>query len=135
MLNLSIDPEKVERIIWGARAFDTKEAESDPDSGSNGADDAMVDILEDTEEDSIGEQLAEVIRGLDEDEQVDLVALAWVGRGTYSIAEWDEARQQASEAHNGRTAEYLLSLPMLGDYLEEGLCALLETESEEESSV
>jgi hypothetical protein len=49
------------------------------------------------------------------------VALAWLGRGTYDIDEWHDAVQTARDAHNARTAEYLLGLPLLGDYLEDGL--------------
>ena len=32
-----------------------------------------------------------------------------------------EARQEAARLHNNRTAAYLLTKPMLGDHLEEGL--------------
>jgi hypothetical protein len=65
-----------------------------------------------------------MIRNLDEDEQVRLVALAWVGRGTFAASEWKDAVNQARAAHNNRTAEYLIGLPLLGDYLEEGLAAV-----------
>jgi hypothetical protein len=129
---LDIDPLKVRQIIEQARVFDVKEEVSDPDSGSNGADDMMADILEDLADDATGDELAECIRGLDLDEQINLVALAWIGRGTYDAAEWAEAVAEARRAHNGRTAEYLLSLPKLGDYLEEGLSAVEEKEDEED---
>jgi hypothetical protein len=129
---LQIDPEKVATIIEQARVFDAKEALSDPDSGSNAADDGMVDILEDGAEDATHGELMECIRGLDEDEQIALVALAWIGRGTYDISEWQDAVAEARRAHNDRTAEYLTSLPKLGDYLEEGLCAIKEAEAAEE---
>lgn len=128
---LAINPEKVRRIIAEARVFDAKEADSDPDSGSNPTDDGVADVLEDQPDDATPEVLAEYIRNLDEDEQVELVALAWVGRGTYSPEEWDDAVAEARRAHNKRTAEYLFSLPMLGDYLEEGL-SIIEEEDENE---
>ena len=123
---LEINPEKVIAIIEKARMFDAKEEVSDPDSGSNATDDDMRDILEDLRDDSTGQELLDLIRGLNVDEQVDLVALAWVGRGTYGRSEWNEAIGQARAAHNMHTAEYLMGLPMLGDYLEEGLAALEE---------
>ena len=63
--------------------FDSKEEDSDPDSGSNATDDGMADVLEDQPNDATQQELAEFIRGLDVDEQVELVALAWVGRGTW----------------------------------------------------
>ena len=129
---LDIDPEKVRQIIDQARMFDAKEELSDPNSGSNPADDMMADVLEDLRDDATASELAECIRGLDEDEQVDLVALAWIGRGTYEASQWEEALPEARRAHNARTAEYLLSLPKLGDYLEEGLSAIEEKEDEEQ---
>ncbi len=130
---LGINPDKVRQIIQEARMFDAKEAVSDPDSGSNAADDGMVDVLEDIAEDDTYAELAANIRSLDEEEQVNLVALAWLGRGTYSVEEWDEALTEARHAHNKRTAEYLTSLPKLGDYLEDGLAAVENREDEAES--
>jgi hypothetical protein len=121
---LGINPAKVRHIITRARVFDAKEGVSDPDPGSNATDDAMADILEDFADDATYQELAEFIRSLDEEEQINLVALAWIGRGTYAAAEWTEALSEARAAHNARTAEYLTQLPMLGDYLEEGLAAL-----------
>jgi hypothetical protein len=127
-VELGINPDKVCHIIAKARAFDAKEGNSDPDSGSNPADDEMLDVLEDLPDavDATRLELLEFIRALDEDEQIDLVALAWVGRGTYEIYDWREARSVARTEHNKRTAEYLLKLPLLGDYLEEGLAAFGE---------
>jgi hypothetical protein len=127
-VELGINPDKVCQIIVKARAFDAKEGVSDPNSGSNAADDGMTDVLEDLPDDvdATRLELLEFIRALDEDEQLNLVALAWVGRGTYEISEWHEAMSVARSEHNKRTAEYLLKLPLLGDYLEEGLAAFGE---------
>jgi len=124
-VELGINSDKVCHVIAKARAFDAKEEMSDPDSGSNAADDGMADVLEELPDDidATRLELLEFIRGMDEDEQTNLVALAWVGRGTYDIGEWREALNQARTQHNKRTAEYLLGLPLLGDYLEEGLAA------------
>ncbi len=129
---LEINPEKVRHIITEARVFDSKVADSDPDSGSNPSDDREADVLEDIPTDATAQELAEYIRALDVDEQVDLVALAWIGRGTYGVSEWDEAVAEARRAHNKRTAEYLFSLPLLGDYLEEGLARIEDAEDEED---
>lgn len=131
---LGINPEKVRQVITEARTFDAKEEVSDPDSGSNGADDGMADILEDFADDATYAELTEFIRSLDEEEQTNLVALAWIGRGTYEASEWEEALAEARRARNARTAEYLVSLPKLGDYLEEGLAQMEDTEGEEEQS-
>ena len=121
--DLGINPEKVCHVIVKARAFDVKEAPADEDSGSNAADDGMTDVLEDFPDDPTYRELTAFIRALDEDEQVWLVALAWIGRGTFDAKDWMEALRQAREQRNARTAEYLTGLPLLGDYLEEGLAA------------
>ena len=123
MPELSISPEKVAFLIEKAREFDVKEAASDPDSGSNAADDDMVDVLEDTPDDPVVAELTGFINALSEDEQIDLVALMRLSRGDGTIEDWDDIRRQAAEGHNKRTASYLLGEPMLGDLLAEGLDA------------
>ena len=130
---LGIAPEKVRFVIVKARQFDVKEADSDPDEGSDAIDDDMSDVLEDKpEEDAVRQELTEFINGMDEEEQINLVALAWLGRGTYGIDEWNEAVDTARTEHNKRTAQYLLGLPLLGDYLAEGLEAFGESFDDEE---
>jgi Protein of unknown function (DUF3775) len=119
--SLSISPEKVCFFILKAREFDVKDAVADPDSGSNASDDAMIDVLEDHADDPTQQELRSFIDALTEDEQVDLVALTWLGRGDGTIDEWDELRAEAARLHNNRTAAYLMGKPMLGDHLEEGL--------------
>jgi Protein of unknown function (DUF3775) len=90
-------------------------------SGSNASDDGMLSVLEDHSDDPVRTELTAIIRGLNEDEQIDLVALTWLGRGDGELDDWDDIRAEASRAHNKRTAEYLLGIPLLGDLLEEGL--------------
>ena len=121
-----ISRDKVCYVIARARQFDVKEADSDPDSGSNAADDGMTDVLEDKASDPTARELIAFINGMNVDEQVALVALAWVGRGTFDKSDWDEAVETARSEHNRRTAQYLLGLPLLGDYLNEGLAAFGE---------
>ena len=58
-----------------------------------------------------------------------LVALMWVGRGDYSLEEWEEALQFAEETWTENTAEYLIGTPLLADYLAEGL-QQFETEAD-----
>jgi len=133
VIELGISLEKVRYIIVKARQFDAKEDDSDPDEGSNATDDGEADVLEDKpEEDAVQTELINFINGLTEEEQVNLVALAWVGRGTYDIEEWDDAIDTARTEHNKRTGQYLLGLPLLGDYLAEGLEAFDEDFDDEE---
>ncbi len=129
---LGISAEKVRIVIAKARQFDAKEGDSDPDEGSNAADDGMADVLEDDpDNDEVRQELIAFINGLNEDEQINLVALAWLGRGTYDIEDWDEALDTARTEHNKRTAQYLLGLPLLGDYLADGLEAFGEDYDDE----
>jgi hypothetical protein len=119
--SLGIAIDKVGFIILKAREFDVKEGDSDPDEGSNPVDDNNLDTLEDQADDPVREELVGAIRGLDEDARAELIALAWLGRGTYDLDEWPEALATAKSEHRKRAAEYLLGLPLLGDYLEDGL--------------
>lgn len=119
--DLTISPEKVFFVIVKAREFDVKVEVTDPESGSNPSDDHMADVLEDIREDPVVEELTSFISSLSEDEQIDLVALAWLGRDDYSAGDWPTVRAEAARAHNRNTARYLLAIPLLGDFLEEGL--------------
>lgn len=121
---LSISPEKVCFIIAKAREFDVKDVVTDPDDASNATDDAMLSVLEDHRDDPVRQELTAFIRALSEDEQVDLVALAWLGRGDGTLGDWDDIRAEASRAHNKRTASYLLGMPLLPNHLEDGLSQL-----------
>ncbi len=124
---LGIATDKVCFILQKARQFDVKESDSDPDSGSNATDDGMADVLEDTSDDPVQREIVSFIRSLDVDEQVELVALAWLGRGDGDLDEWPDLLAQARDAHNNRTASYLLGMPLLSDFLEEGLSMFGET--------
>ena len=121
---LAISPEKVCFIIIKAREFDVKDAVTEPDPGSNPSDDTEAAVLEDHEDDPVLEELTSFMNSLSEDEQIDLVALAWLGRDGYSAEDWSSVRDEAARAHNENTANYLLGMPLLGDYLEEGLSLL-----------
>jgi len=121
---LTISPEKVCFIIIKAREFDAKDEVTEPDPGSNPLDDKDVAVLEDHEDDPVVEELTSFVNCLSEDEQIDLVALTWLGREDYSASDWSTVRDEAARAHNERTADYLLGTPLVGDYLEEGLSML-----------
>jgi uncharacterized protein DUF3775 len=113
---LSISPEKVCFFIVKAREFDAKDVVTDPNPGSNPADDGMIAVPEDHRDDATYEKLRTFIDALTEDEQVDLVALTWLGRGDGIIDEWDDLREEAARLHNNRTAAYLLAKPMRGSF-------------------
>ena len=121
---LEISPEKVCFIIVKAREFDAKVEVEEPDPGSNPSDEDMREVLQDYADDATYQELKEAIADLNEEEQINLVALMWLGRGDYAKAEWREALKDARGAHNQHTEDYLTGTPMLGDLLEEGLAEL-----------
>ena len=118
---LSISPEKICFIVVKAREFDAKDVVTDPDDGSNASDDGMISVLEDHRDDPVLQELRGFIGALTEDEQIDLVAMTWLGRGDGDIGDWDALRAEAARAHNNRTASYLLGMPQLSDFLEDAL--------------
>jgi Protein of unknown function (DUF3775) len=69
-------------------------------------------------------ELRSLIADMSVDEQIDLVALAWLGRGDAGLEGWQELRSEAARAHNRRTAAYLLAMPLLPNYLQDGLAEL-----------
>jgi hypothetical protein len=119
---LTISPEKAFFIIVKAREFDEQVAQSDPDSGSNPTDDREADVLEDDEDNPVVQELRAAFAGLNVDEQLDLLALTWLGRGDF--ASFAEARKQAEGLDEVHAARYLIGTPQFGDYLEEGLSQL-----------
>ena len=121
---LTISPEKVCFAIIKAREFDAKDAVTEPDPGSNPSDDKEAAILEDHDDDPVVEEFTSFVNSLSVDEQVDLVALVWLGRDDYTASDWADVREEATNAHNEHTADYLLGIPQLGDFLEEGLSML-----------
>jgi Protein of unknown function (DUF3775) len=127
--NLSISPEKVFFIV--SKTHQSEMEASEPE------------LIADLEDDDAGEgrvgkdtdltELSSFISDLNVDEQIDLVALMWLGRGDGDLDSFSDLRSQAADAHNNRTAAYLLGTPMFADYLEEAMSAFgLSTEDFED---
>ena len=112
MAGLEISPAKVGFVIVKAREIAAKVAAWDDGATS---DHDAESILESFADDATEDELLSFIRDLNEDEQASLVALAWIGRGSFGPEELEEALA------TNRTNEYLLGMPLLPDYLEEAL--------------
>ncbi len=112
---MEIAPEKVAHVIIKAREYDAKvdawntDNDEDDSGDDNSADQGMRD------------EIAGFIEALNDDEQAELVALCWVGRGTYEPEDFAEAVETAQNERVNSVASYLLGVPLLADYLEEGL--------------
>jgi hypothetical protein len=118
MAGLEISTDTIGFVITKAREMAAKVAAWDDGATS---DHDAESILEDFSDDATQAELKEFIRDLNEDEQASLVALAWVGRGSFAPEEFDEAIATARAERTNRTDDYLLGMPLLPDYLEEGL--------------
>lgn len=133
--DIEIAPEKVAHVIIKAREFDAKVGAWDNSAEDGDAAEDPSAILEDYSNDPTAAEIAGFIDALNDDEQAHLVALAWVGRGTYEAEEFDEAVETARSEQTNSTASYLLGLPLLADYLEEGLEKLGFSANDVESDV
>lgn len=118
---LAISSESVCFIIVRAREFDAQDVATEPDTGSNASDDGVTAVLEAHSDDPTYSEVRAFIAALSDEQQVDLVALMWLGRGDATLDDWNDLRAEAEQQHNNRTARYLLGEPLLSDYLEEGL--------------
>lgn len=130
--DLTIDPDTVRLLASKARVLsaavnddyeDGKEHEVEFNEGDGNG--HHHDGLAEEEEDDLTEaEFRELVGDLNIDEAAELVALAWIGRGDYEAAEWSEALADARQRVNNRLPGYLLGMPMLGDWLEDGLEAI-----------
>jgi Protein of unknown function (DUF3775) len=68
-----------------------------------------------------GGELAAYVDTLDEDEQASLLAIAWIGRGVFPPESLAEAFEKAKSQRSFVEASYLISIPLLADYLYEGV--------------
>lgn len=114
-MEMEIAPEKVAHVIIKAREYDAKvdawntDNDDDDSSDDNAADQGLRD------------EIAGFIDALNDDEQAELVALCWIGRGTFEPEDFAEAVETAQNERVNSVASYLLGVPLLADYLEEGL--------------
>ena len=124
---LEIDVGKITFIITKSREFEAQAPAPAPDGiaeeglGGNLAEAEFRESGVLDTDDATYDELKSWIRAINHDDQCQIVALAWVGRGDFGKDEWDEALKIAHDEHNNRTAEYLLGMPLLSDYLEDGL--------------
>lgn len=123
MPEIDLSTEAVQFVIDKTHEFHERDDVILPEE-SQGADLTPENVLQFTEGfsgDAFYQELTNMINDLDPDQQIALVALMWVGRGDFSLAEWNEALAQAEDSWTDHTAEYLISTPLLADYLAEGL--------------
>lgn len=69
------------------------------------------------------------------EQQAELVAVMWIGRGAFEPQEWEEALGVAIQEASSPTADYLAGSPHLADHLENGLDALNISARDEEDEL
>jgi hypothetical protein len=118
------------RIILRARENEAQVPAEDPDEDADNIDDnsgetegGTLSVLEDEINSGVEEELRAILEDLAEDQLAETLALAWVGRGTYDVSEWDEAFAEASDTDPETTVDELMDMPLLASHLDAGLAA------------
>jgi hypothetical protein len=116
---LGISTEKVVEIIACAKEHDTRS-----NSWKHALESGFGDESEPPSLHRFGEgdqsDLAAAIGVLSEDEQASLLALAWIGRSVFPPSKIGDAIAAAKAEAAGKISA-LMGIPLLADYLEEGL--------------
>ena len=125
MPELRISVEKVCALIEAARELAGKVPSTAGDRTTTGDDRKLATIDEregvGEDQDARRQQTVEFIAGLNVDEQTDLLALIWLGRGDYGIEEWDDALTEAESRIAARDPDYMIGDAALPEYLGDGL--------------
>lgn len=120
--NLNINSETICHIIYCAREFHAKEGVSFPETQADS--DYEYDplqILADHQDDLTFQDAKKTIEALEPDQQIELVALMYIGRGIFDFNEWEAAKKESANNFPPQLAEYLFSKPELPYYLEKGI--------------
>jgi Protein of unknown function (DUF3775) len=132
MPELRISTEKVCAFIETAREVAGKVPSTAGDRTMTGDDSKLETIVDEPgqdvyEGDERRRQMVEFVAGLNVEEQTDLLALIWLGRGDYDIAEWDDALEEAEARIAARDPDYMIGDASLPEYLGDGLDAFGRT--------
>jgi hypothetical protein len=119
------------RIIIRARENEAQVPAQDPDEDPDTEDDfddeeggaVALSALEDELNTGVEEELRAILDDLADDQLAEALALAWVGRGTYDVSEWDEACTEANDVDPESAIDELMDMPLLASHLEAGLAA------------
>ncbi len=118
------------RLILRAKELEAQVPAQDPDQEPDNVDDydddggEALSVLEDEMNTGVEEEVQAMLDDLADDQLAEVVALAWVGQGTYDASEWDEALAEANDlGGNEQRIEELMDMPLLGGLLEAGLAA------------
>ncbi len=118
------------RLILRARELEAQVPAQDPDEDPDNVDDfddegedEALSVLSDELNTAVEEEVQSVLDDLADDQLAETLALAWVGRGTYDVSEWEDACAEANDLGPDDRISELLDMPLLASHLEAGLAA------------
>jgi len=123
-MDLSTPLETICRLIIRARELEAQvpSIENDDEDDPTDSDDEFA-VLEDEANEAVEEEIVALLDDLGDDQVQEILALAWVGRGTYDASEWEEALESAADPDTEDPVDQLLDMPTLAAYLDAGLAA------------
>jgi hypothetical protein len=118
------------RLILRAKEMEAQVPAQDPDEDPDNVDDfdddaedQALSVLEDELNSGVEEEIRATLDDLADDQLAEMLALAWVGRGTYDVSEWEDAFAEAAENDPESAIDELMDMPLLAGHLEAGLAA------------
>ena len=122
-MDLQTPLETICRLIIRAREMEAQvPGEVDKDEDPTDSDDEFA-VLEDEANEAVEEEIRALLDDLPDDQIEEVLALAWVGRGTYDASEWEEALEEARDSNSEAPIDQLMEMPTLAGYLDAGLAA------------
>jgi hypothetical protein len=122
--------ETICRLIIRARELEAQVPAQDPDEDADNVDDfddeggdQALSVLEDELNSGVEEEMRATLDDLADDQLAETLALAWLGRGTYDVSEWDDAFAEANDVDPESAIDELMDMPLLASYLDAGLAA------------
>jgi hypothetical protein len=129
---LNVDPDYVRVVVARSRAalFEMPkddgfepEQEMEIDQGTELERDDAAQLSDEAADNAMREEAAAMIDALNVDEQAELVALTWIGRGDYEPGELEIAVAEAKERARGPASGLLFEMEIFPSHLENGLSA------------
>ncbi len=123
-MRMHIRQETLASLVALAREFQAKEAVCIPQEQDSPSEDWALQVLADHGNDYNVGEFRNIVSDFSERQRAELVALMWLGRGDFSVEEWEQAVDEALGDFSVRAADYVLAHPMVSGDLEEGMIAL-----------
>ncbi|NIV17725.1 MAG: DUF3775 domain-containing protein [Woeseiaceae bacterium] len=124
MTELDLNRDTVQSLIDKAHEFQAGLEVTFPDASEGGDEQWAKEVAASFAGDPFYTEFKAMVEDLDPDQQWTLVSLMWLGRGDYSVEDWDDALKYAEQTWTDHTADYLIGTSLLADYLQGGLDAI-----------